>query len=250
MAPLVSVNIITHNRARLIGRAIKSVLEQSFHDWELIIVDDASTDETRAVVQSFTDSRIQYHLAGKQPSVGDARNIGLRLSRGKYVAVLDDDDYWENTDKLKMQAALLDQRGYILAGTAANLVDHNGQVIGKICHPTDDYNIKERLTAENLFVHSTVLFSRTAALLAGGYDRINLVEDYSLWLKLGKVGRLANLPDRTTNYTANNSTYRISEAEKISRTYAVARGYFQFYPNHIQHHCRWLYRLLRAKIYD
>jgi len=201
------------------------------------------------VAQSFNDERIKYHLITKQDSIGAVRNIGLKLSQGRYVAVLDDDDYWTDADKLKKQAEFLDQNGYYLVGTAVNLIDREGRTIGQENNPKSDNEIRKKITAQNMFAHSTTMFRRAAALEAGGYDPINLAEDYSLWLKLGTKGKIANLPDRTTNYTANNSTYKNTDWEIIKKVYQVARIYLPLYPNRYQNSLKWLYRRMKAKIY-
>lgn len=90
--PEVSVIIPTYNRANLVGRAIQSVLDQTFQDFELIVVDDASTDGTEKIVRSFNDKRIRYirHMVNK--GQGSARNTGIKNGNGEYIAFLDDDD--------------------------------------------------------------------------------------------------------------------------------------------------------------
>ncbi len=92
--PLVSVIIPTYNRAQLLPRAIQSVLDQTFKDFELFIVDDASTDETEAAARRFNDSRIIYLRHEENKGGSAARNTGIRASRGAYVAFLDSDDEW------------------------------------------------------------------------------------------------------------------------------------------------------------
>ncbi|MFA5184281.1 MAG: glycosyltransferase [Patescibacteria group bacterium] len=248
MPPKISVNIITHNRARLLGRAINSVQAQSETDWELIIIDDGSEDDTAEVVKSFKDARIKYTPVAKHDSIGALRNIGLKLSRGKYVAVLDDDDYWTDPDKLKKQANFLDRSGYNLVGTAFNLIDKDGRMIGKKNHLIDNEDIRKKMTAQNMFAHSTAMFPRAIAIEVNGYDQINLAEDYSLWLKLGTRGRIANLADQTTNYTANNSNYRDNDQKMIKMVYQVVKNYLRHYPNRYQNSSKWLYRRIKSKI--
>ena len=91
----VSVIIPTYNRVRLVGRAIQSVLSQTFTDLELIVVDDASTDDTAGFVANIGDSRIRYVRLERNHGVSVARNTGVKMSRGKYIAFLDSDDEWE-----------------------------------------------------------------------------------------------------------------------------------------------------------
>jgi glycosyltransferase involved in cell wall biosynthesis len=102
MNPLVSVIIPTYNRATLLPRAIESVRQQTHENWELIVVDDGSQDGTEAVVKSLQDPRIRYERHEVNRGVSAARNTGLRLAQGQWVAFLDSDDYWRR-EKLAVQ---------------------------------------------------------------------------------------------------------------------------------------------------
>jgi len=104
--PLVSIILPTYNRAQTIGRSVKSVLTQTYSDFELIIVDDGSTDSTSEVVKSFRDSRIHYMQTDRNGGAALARNLGLRASRGEFIAFQDSDDEWF-PDKLKRQVDIL-----------------------------------------------------------------------------------------------------------------------------------------------
>ncbi|MFC7193467.1 glycosyltransferase family 2 protein [Halosimplex aquaticum] len=101
-SPQVSVIIPTYNRATLVKRAIQSVLNQTFKDFELIIVDDASDDETPEVIDSINDARLEYIRHDLNRHGGAARNTGIKYASGKYIAFLDDDDEWYPT-KLERQ---------------------------------------------------------------------------------------------------------------------------------------------------
>lgn len=92
--PTVSVVIPTYNRAALLGRSIRSVLGQSYKDFELIVIDDGSTDETSHVVADFADPRIRYLPLPHNTGAGAARNAGVRVARGKFLAFQDSDDEW------------------------------------------------------------------------------------------------------------------------------------------------------------
>ena len=92
--PTISVIIPTYNRAHMVGRAIQSVLDQTYQDFEIIVVDDASTDDTEKVVQGLTDERIRYIRQRKNGGAAAARNRGIRASKGEYIAFQDSDDEW------------------------------------------------------------------------------------------------------------------------------------------------------------
>lgn len=104
--PLVSIIIPTFNRANLIGESIKSVIVQTYTNWELIIMDDGSNDNTKEIVDSFGDARILYHWNLHKDALGAVRNLGIQKARGQLVAFLDSDDLWRS-DKLELQVKLL-----------------------------------------------------------------------------------------------------------------------------------------------
>lgn len=103
-SPLFSIVVPTYNRAHLLEETIRSVLFQSYSDWELIIVDDGSTDQTRALVESFRDPRIQFHAFAHSANYAIVRNRGLKLCSGDLIAFLDSDDLWD-AQKLSNVAA-------------------------------------------------------------------------------------------------------------------------------------------------
>lgn len=105
--PKVSVIIPTYNRARYLHRAIQSVLDQRFPDLEIIVVDDASTDDTAQVIEGFRDPRIRYFRHNTNRREAASRNTGVQNAVGDYIAFLDDDDVWL-PDKLAIQVNLLD----------------------------------------------------------------------------------------------------------------------------------------------
>jgi glycosyltransferase involved in cell wall biosynthesis len=105
IAPVVSVVLPTYNRAPLLGRSIRSVLRQSYTDFELIVVDDGSTDETSAVVAGFRDPRVNYLQLSRNTGAGAARNVGIRASKGKFLAFQDSDDEWLPSKLSKQMAA-------------------------------------------------------------------------------------------------------------------------------------------------
>lgn len=112
--PFFSIIIPTFNRANLIHIPIKSVIEQSYNDWELIIVDDGSTDHTKQVVQAFKDDRIQYFYK-KNEERSIARNFGIDKANGKYLCFLDSDDYYEDTH-LQEHFIAIEKKNFPIAG--------------------------------------------------------------------------------------------------------------------------------------
>lgn len=241
----ISINIITKNRSRLLKRALYSIFSQKYSDFEIIIIDDDSSDDTENIIKDINDQRIKYIKNKENKKVGTLRNMALNSSSGEYIAVLDDDDYWIDKNKLLDQIQILKNNEYILIGTIANLINNSGEIIGIAPKNKTDKKIRKKITSENQFIHSTVVFSKKHALMVGGYDNVSLGEDYALWLKLGKIGKICNLNKITTNYTTNNSVIKFTNKEKVKDVYKIVKKYINYYPNRSLHFLKWLYRLYR-----
>lgn len=136
---LVSIIIPTYNHAHLISESIQSVVEQTYQHWELIIIDDGSTDDTENIVGKFRDSRIQYHYIEHSGFVGVVRNHGIRKAKGEYIAFHDSDDLWRK-DKLDFQLDLFKQY------PEGKFILSNGEIFGTRRHLSTE--------CENLFVGS------------------------------------------------------------------------------------------------
>ena len=164
--PKVSVIIPTHNRAESLRSAITSVLNQTYQDFEIIIIDDASKDNTREVIAHFSDTRIKYIY--NQLGKGDAgsRNIGIINSSGEYIALLDDDDEWL-PEKLEMQTYLLDNGPSEVGGVYTGRIPIE-KVSGRIL---PIYNPKTTdLLKENCITTSSILIRKKCFEKYGLFD--------------------------------------------------------------------------------
>ncbi len=192
--PSVSVVMPCFNAARHLCASVTSALAQSFADFELIVVDDGSTDDTPAILASVDDPRVRVHT---QPNRGvcAARNAGLALARGQFVAFLDADDTWD-ADCLRELHAALELSGATLAYCGWQNVGLPGSRGLPFVPP--DYEDNSKLL--NLFdncrwpIHAC-LTRRDAIVAAGGFDpRFKTSEDYLLWLKIGKSHPIMLVP--------------------------------------------------------
>jgi len=188
---LVSIIMPAFNAGKYISQSIESVLKQTYQNWELIIINDGSTDDTKKVVDSFLqmDSRIQYiwQENGKQ---GKARNAGLKRSKGELIAFLDADDLWMPV-KLEKQIDLLHQQNADLIFTDVLVVDEKGAVLTDTCSVENKtYFGSEGLSffyRINQVPILTVLAKREAILKVGCFKEaleIQNIEDYDLWLRM------------------------------------------------------------------
>jgi glycosyltransferase involved in cell wall biosynthesis len=152
--PLISIVMPTHNAGRYITTAIESVLQQTYPNWELLVIDDASTDNTQALMQTFTDTRIRYHRTERVGHPAGVRNIGLKLVQGEFVGFLDSDDCFfpETLEKL---SAPLRQDPHLTAvyGFSANIDDAGNELPASIrlipdTQPRDDGKVTYHLPSE------------------------------------------------------------------------------------------------------
>ncbi|PJE60056.1 MAG: hypothetical protein COU85_00300, partial [Candidatus Portnoybacteria bacterium CG10_big_fil_rev_8_21_14_0_10_44_7] len=191
--PKVSVNILTKDRAGLLEKALLSVQKQTFSNYEAVVVNDGSTDNTAEVIQAFRHLNTQ--TINHQTSLGitQSRQEALLASEGEYVAILDDDDEWIDTGKLAKQAEHLDEHSdVVLVGGGIKILNSKFKILKH--RPTSDAQIRNTMLFRNNFFTSTVMFRREAAITAGGFirDEIDLAEDYDLWLRIGKLGKMFN----------------------------------------------------------
>lgn len=183
--PKVSVILPTYNMGAYVGGAIQSILDQSVPHWELLVIDDGSSDSTRDVVAPYLiDGRIKYHY---QPNAGlsAARNAGLALARGSYIGLIDADDLWLPT-KLALQLPILERSASVgVVYGRIQRIDSNGVRFGDDRTPGFSGNITNRLFKFNFVPVGTALFRRSATAIVGGFDeRLRMAEDWDFWLRM------------------------------------------------------------------
>lgn len=187
--PLVSVIIPTYNRAGKLKRSIKSVLNQTYENFELIVVDDASKDDTETKVNSFDDSRIKYIKHDKNKGGGASRNTGIKLSEGKYIAFLDDDDIWLpiKLEKQIKKFSLLPNIFGAVYSYHYEIDDYTGH-LKYFSGSRFRGDVYKRLlrgwcaASTSLFVIRSECFENV-----GTFDeRLESFQDYDLWIRLSK----------------------------------------------------------------
>lgn len=245
MNPIVSVILPTYNRSNYLERAIKSVLDQSFQEWELIIVDDASTDDTFKVLKKWQekDGRIKV-LRNKKNNYsanGISKNLnnGIHIAKGKYIARLDDDDYWCHKDKLKMQVDFLENNPeYVIVGGGMIVVDGLGKEKFRYLKKESDRDIRASALLSSPFSHTTVMFLKSVAEKVGFYGDNKLVEDWILWLKLGKLGKFYNFPEHFTCYTMDGNNRSLSHLRQHAKIhFGLVRDYKNDYSGFYKAYC-------------
>ena len=197
MAPVVSVVLPAYNCPHYIGAAIESMLAQTFADFELIVIDDGSTDSTPEVVRGYADPRIRL-VQQANGGAAAAANHGIALARGRYIARQDQDDV-SFAPRLARQVAFLDANpACALVGTWARIWVEDKATERVHAHPGDNARLQFELLFDNPFVQSSVMLRKTALERVGVYstDRERQPpEDYELWSRIARAYEVANLTE-------------------------------------------------------
>lgn len=222
--PRVSVLLPTHNATPHVRGALRSLIDQTFADFEVLVVDDGSTDGTRETVDSFEDDRIRL-LTRNETGLASALNHGIEAARGEYVARQDADDR-SATERFERQVTFLDAHPSVaMVGTGARLVTETGADAGRrhvLARPT-----VEDLEVRNRFVHGSVMMRASALRTVGGYDELfDVSEDYDLWLRLAAEYSVRNLDESLYLLRLRTESVYASrlEASKLYGRYATQRA--------------------------
>src|ERR1035437_2114281 len=197
MDPVVSVVLPVYNCPGYVGQAIDSILAQTYGDFELIIIDDGSTDETPGVLRGYTDPRIRL-MGQAHRGLAGTLNRGIELARGRYIARQDQDDVsWP--ERLSKQVTFLDMHASCaLLGTWAEIWREDTRTERAHRHPSDNATLQFELLLNNPFVHSSVMIRKAALEQVGEYSTDPArqpPEDYELWSRIARQFEVANLPE-------------------------------------------------------
>jgi len=202
LLPKISVIMGVYNGSLYLRETIASVLSQSFTDFEFIIVDDYSSDDSLSIIESYDDPRIRLLKNKTNLGIAKTHNICLKIACGEYIANIDHDDVWCDPDKLKKQITFLDTHpNHVLVGTGIICIDQDNNELFRYLNAETDKEIRSLILHRNRFAHSSVVYKKNAAILAGGYpENYTYAEDYALWLTMGLIGKIHNLPSYSLKY--------------------------------------------------
>lgn len=226
--PKISVLMPVYNAEKFLREAIDSILNQTFKDFEFLIINDGSTDSSKKIILSYKDPRIKYFENKKNIGVAKTLNKGLRLVKGKYIARMDADDI-SHSNRLHLQVNLLDQYpNCSLIASKVDTIDDSGKILGTwVTDLLDTYSndqIRNQLPISNCLAHPSIVFrSRIIKMYYYNEGQHRGIEDYELWLRLANEGyRIEKIdkplllyrkklqPDRPNcllNILLNNSDY-------------------------------------------
>jgi glycosyltransferase involved in cell wall biosynthesis len=220
--PLISVIMPAYNAEAYITQAINSILSQTYSNFELIILNDGSTDQTEEIVQSFSDKRIQYIKNQRNLGIAATLNKGSTAAQGEYIARMDADDICFPV-RLEHQINFFESHPSIgVLGSAIQLIDRRSRNLHRGLFPNDDALIRWSMMYTNPIAHPTVMIRRKLFLSSNGYRDVP-AEDHDLWERMSNITSFANLPEvllylrRFTGTKTEKNTLSVLESSaKIS----------------------------------
>ena len=221
MTPTVSVVMAAKNYAKFLPVAIESVIAQTFADWELVIVDDGSTDATPATVKPYlADRRVRYIRSDKLGQ-SRAKNLGIDLSHGEVIAFLDADDAWKPT-KLERQLALLqDDVGVIFCGR--ELIDESGTLLAKqpIAIPPTG-RVLDAMFVQNFVCFSSAMVRRHVFERVGRFEPLwDLAIDFDLWLRVARHHSFAYVPEPLVLYRTGHGNLSQKLSDRVATAFSI-----------------------------
>ena len=230
-APRVSVLMpVRAPDPRWFPEALRSILSQSVHDLELIVVEDPSSVSAEPMLRDFVDPRIRHVKNDRSTSLVELLNLGLGLARAPLVARMDADDVCE-PDRLEKQLAYLDAHADVdVVGTDLTIIDESGRAVGRRGYPTSHAAIVEAMARFNPLAHPAVMFRRATIEAAGGYRHPErAAQDYELWSRLAVDGRrFANLPETLVRYRVHDGAVKSTKLrETLRSTLATKETYWR-----------------------
>jgi glycosyltransferase involved in cell wall biosynthesis len=225
-APLISVVMSVYNGERYVPEAVESILAQTFADFEFILIDDGSTDGSKALLQGYAklDPRVRL-ISRPNEGLTKTLNEALGLARGEFVARMDADDV-SLPMRFEKQAAFLHANpDCVCVGARVLRVDPYGSPLSESDHRLAHEEIDRQLMEEGLgwaITHPVAMMRRDAVATVGGYrEQFSTSQDLDLWLRLAEVGRLANLPDVLLKYRYHPQSAGFTKFEEQRRVKSI-----------------------------
>jgi glycosyltransferase involved in cell wall biosynthesis len=223
--PKVTVLMSVYNGERYLKKAVDSILNQTFRDFEFLIINDGSTDSAVEILKSFRDPRIKIINNKKNIGLTKSLNKGLRLARGEYIARQDADDI-SLPQRLEKQVEFLDKNTKTaLVGSWTEVIDEYGEAMEIWQSLSQSHLLRWRLLFKNQFTHCAIMLRKNAVMQLGGYsEELSSAQDYDLWSKISFSWELANIPEVLVkwrkwqkNISTTHRAKQLEIAKKISR---------------------------------
>jgi len=218
--PLVSVIIPVYNGASYLKQSVNSVENSNFKDWEIILVNDGSTDQSENVCLNLQkkNKKIRVYSFKKNKGLSRTLNFAILKAQGKYIARLNQDDLML-PDRLEKQTDFLEKNpAYVMVGGALELFDEKGESFEKLFLPLNDTEIRKNWFYLNSFADPAVMYLKKAVIKAGGYrQKYYPADDLHLWYRLGNLGKLANLNQVVTRMRIHQKAATMERFRQLIR---------------------------------
>lgn len=232
--PKVSIVMPAYNAGGFIAEVIATITNQSFKDFELIIIDDGSTDNTAAIVKHLAklDDRIKYFYQKNNGSarLGETLNTGIAKAKADLIARADSDDPWF-LDKLHLQVEFMDANpDYIIVGGGTEIINEAGRYQNFLPGPLDDEDHRRSMTLYTTIAHGSVMFRKKQFETVGGYRNVHTAEDLDLWQRMSDHGKIFNITTPLFQYRRNSSG--ISMGNWWIQSQEVERLGYEYFHSH------------------
>ena len=236
--PLVSIIMPVFNAEKFLRKSIESILNQTYKNFEFIIIDDGSTDGSREIIKDYAKTDRRINFVKNEMNLGQTRTVkrGIKLARGKYFFKIDNDDL-AHKDRLKLITEFLENNNnYVVVGSNIKIINEKGKIIGYRIYPETDKEIRTRLFYKSPFASPVVgirmdilkkIFLMDELIL-----KFNYAGDYILWYKILKYGRGANLREFLLNYRIRDDQVKSKKTkEQLKETIEIQKIIFKYEKN-------------------
>lgn len=227
---LVSIVVPVYNVEKFIKETIRTIKQQTYSNWELLLVNDCSSDKSVEIIKEYVkeDSRIKLINLEKNSGAAVARNTGIENANGKYIAFLDSDDLWKK-QKLEKQIAFMEKNNYSFTYTAYDFADEEGNKINKTVNIPEKLTYKQALKNTTIFT-STVIFNvQNLGKELISMPNVRRGQDTATWWKVLKTGVIAyGLNESLSLYRRSNNTLSSNKIKALKRTWNLYRNVEKF----------------------
>lgn len=220
---MITVLLPTYNAGKYLSLCIRSILNQTYKDFELLIIDSASSDNTVEIVRSFSDERISLHCI-ERCSLSDSLNYGLKTAKYDLIARMDADDLMM-PERLEVQFAYLKEHPQVNVLSCSYFCYRKRKLLFPVILPENDVRIKQGLALHNVICHPGSFFLRNFILDNGGYSN-GPAEDYELWLRLKSKGIFANVPGCLLFVSFEQDSLSRSNKQFAEDVYKLQQNYY------------------------
>jgi len=220
--PKISVLITVFNHENYLKSSIESILSQDYKNFEIVVVDDGSTDSSKKIINKFKDKRIKKIFFKKNKGRTKCLNYGLKKCNGQYIAIQDADDISKKTRLKKQYAFFENNSNCALLGSSYCLIDKKNKII-ETRIMKNSFNLKNKLFFNNLIAHSTVMFRKSIISKVGNYpEKYIYAQDYAFYLKVLTKYKIFLLTDNLLNLRVNHD----SMTSRLNKTFLIQKEEF------------------------